>query len=252
MHNWKHIDSIYIYDNSFYGLLSTIFLCFTHKIIPIDITTTKETNFLNNYINITTNFENAKRVYNGILTNISYNCLHFIYNTFLSNYKQKELYILQYLIIGFKIGPKVDNLLSEEVVRKVQQTSKRVFGEAHRLYGLVRFIEIGNNTFYSKVHPDNNVIELLGNHFIKRLPTQNFIIHDKTRNIAFLYNTKTYTIIDVIDISITETNEELFYQGLWKSFYKSISIKERINPKLQMKCMPKKYWQDLIEEPNLN
>lgn len=249
MYNWKYINNIFIYDGSFYGLLSSIFECFSTKSIPLDITSHKELNFLNNYINIATNEQNAKRVYNGVLNNISYHCLRFIHNAFLSNEKKKEIYILNYLIIGFEIGPKVDNLLSENVVFKIQQTSKRVFGEAHRLCGLIRFIEIGSNVFYSKIHPDNNVIEILGNHFIRRLPTQNFIIHDKNRNIAFLYNTETYTIIDAKEIPITTTKEEVFYQDLWKTFFKTISIKERTNPRLQMQYMPKKYWQDLIEVP---
>lgn len=249
MSNWKYIDCIYIYDNSFYGLLSTIFECFNTKSIPLNITINETNNFLNNYITISTNEVHAKRVYNGILNNISYSCLRFIYNAFLSNSTQKELLILHYLIIGFEIGPKVDNLLNEKAIREVQQISKRVFGEAHRLSGLLRFIEIGHNTFYSKIHPDNNVIEILGNHFIKRFPTQNFIIHDKNRNIAFLYNTKTYIIIDASEIPITTTKEEAFYQDLWKIFYNSISIKERTNPRLQMQYMPKKYWQDLIETP---
>lgn len=249
MYNWKHIDNIYIYDNSFYGLLTTIFECFKTKTIPLDIITNSENNFLNHYITISTNEINAKRVYNGILNNISYHCLSFIHNVFLSNAKQKEISILKYLIIGFKLGPTVDNLLSEPVVREVQQISKRVFGESHRLSGLVRFMEIANNIFYSKIHPDNNIIELLGNHFIRRFPTQNFIIHDKNRNIAFLYNTQTYTIINVSEIPITLAQNELFYQNLWKTFYNSISIKERTNHKLQMQYMPKKYWQDLIETP---
>lgn len=249
MYNWKHIESIYIYDSTFYGLLSTIFECFNTKSIPFNITINEEANFLNNYIKISTNEINAKRVYNGILNNISYNCLRSIYNSFLSNSNNKEINILNYLIIGFEIGPKVDNLLSEKAVYEIQQTSKRVFGEAHRLCGLVRFMEIGSNIFYSKIHPDNNVIEILGNHFIKRFPTQNFIIHDKNRDIAFLYNTKTYTIVDAKEIPIITTKEEDFYQDLWRTFYKSIAIKERTNPRLQMQYMPKKYWQDLIETP---
>ena len=41
--------------------------------------------------------------------------------------------------------------------------------------------------------------------------------------------------------------EELFYQNLWKAFHKSIAIKERTNERLQMQHMPKKYWDNLIE-----
>ncbi len=123
------------------------------------------------------------------------------------------------------------------------------FGEAHRLKGLARFMQIGDNLFYSSVHPDNNVIEILGKHFIRRYPTQNFILHDKNRNIAMLYNQKEYTIIDIPSNfklpSISE--EEKAFEHLWKTFFNTIAIKERTNKRLQMQYMPKKYWQDLTE-----
>ena len=45
------------------------------------------------------------------------------------------------------------------------------------------------------------------------------------------------------------TEEEQKYQQLWKLFFKTIAIQERKNARCQMQFMPKKYWQDLIEEP---
>lgn len=116
------------------------------------------------------------------------------------------------------------------------------------LNGLLRFIEIGDNLFYASIHPDNNIIENLGQHFIRRLPTQNFIIHDKNRNIAFLYNTKEYKIIDSTLLTIPDISErEKKYQELWSAFFRTIAIKERTNSRLQMQYMPKKYWEDLVE-----
>ena len=107
------------------------------------------------------------------------------------------------------------------------------------LNGLLRFSEIGNNLFYASIHPDNNIIENLGQHFIRRLPTQNFIIHDKIRNIAFLYNTKEYQIIDSSSLSVPNiSEEEKKYQELWTAFFKTIAIKERSNSRLQMQYMP--------------
>lgn len=45
------------------------------------------------------------------------------------------------------------------------------------------------------------------------------------------------------------SSSEVAYQELWKLFFNTIAIRERTNPKCQMQFMPKKYWQDLIEEP---
>ncbi|MEA4826461.1 MAG: DUF4130 domain-containing protein, partial [Clostridium sp.] len=37
------------------------------------------------------------------------------------------------------------------------------------------------------------------------------------------------------------------YEELWKSYFKSTTIKDRINPKLQKGHMPKRYWSFLTE-----
>ena len=137
---------------------------------------------------------------------------------------------------GFVIGPKIMTMLSIDYVLHILNLRKNMLSEAHKLKGLVRLQEIGNNLFYSSIHPENNVIENLGHFFIRRFPAQNLILHDKNRGIALLYNTKEYTIMQVnnnsLNPSITESEKQ--FQGLWKTFHKTIAIKERKNSKLYL------------------
>ncbi|MEG1200053.1 MAG: DUF4130 domain-containing protein [Algoriella sp.] len=37
------------------------------------------------------------------------------------------------------------------------------------------------------------------------------------------------------------------YQELWKSYFKSTTITERKNSKLQIQMMPKRFWKNLTE-----
>ena len=217
MFNWNVINKTYVYDGSFDGLLTIVFDSFIKKVIPLGIVSKEnaELNFLNDFLEISTDYEKSTRIFNGIVKNISYDTLYNSYYAFLSDVKDKEINILKYLLNGFVIGPKIDTMLSIDFVFNVHSMRKKMLAESHKLKGLLRFIEIKDNLFYASIHPSNNVIENLGHHFIRRLPTQNFIIHDKVRNIAFIFTT--------------------------------IAIKERTNPKLQMQFMPKKYWKDLIE-----
>lgn len=250
MFNWNVIEKTYVYDGSFEGMLSIVFDCYIKKVIPTRIVNKSmlEPNFLEQTQEKATDHEKAKRIFNGIVKNISYETLYNSYYAFLSDDKEKEINILKYLLNGFIIGPKINTMLSIDYVFAVYSMRKRMLFESHRLKGLLRFTEIGDNLFYAPIHPDNNVIENLGQHFIRRLPTQNFIIHDKNRNIAFLYNTKDYQIIDSSNLSIpTISEEEKKYQELWTTFFQTIAIKERSNLRLQMQYMPKKYWQDLTE-----
>ncbi|MCI8481990.1 MAG: DNA metabolism protein [Clostridia bacterium] len=249
MYQWKFIDTAYIYDGSFNGLLTIVFDSYLSKTIPSRIVYSEfEVDLFCNYVTLKTDEEKANRIYQGIIKNISYDCLLTTYYVYLSNSANKELDIVQYLLLGFQIGNKIDHLLSNNLVLKMQKIRKRVFGEYHRLCGLVRFMKLSNGMFYSKIHPDNNVLEQLGHHFISRIPNENFILHDKKRNFALLYNTKEYIITEAKSLSITSlSEEEMYYQNLWRHFYHSIGIKERKNSKLRMQFMPKKYWQDLIE-----
>lgn len=256
MLNWKPVDTIFLYDGTFQGLLTIVFNCYFSKEIPLKILPQQDyiSNILDDIQLIDTDFIKSDRVFQGISNNICDKALYDAYYAFLSaNHngvcQNKEIEIVKFLLHGFTVGPKIMTMLSIDYVLHVMKLRKNVFGEAHRLKGLTRLQEIGDNLFYASIHPENNVIENLGQFFLRRFPKQNLILHDKNRNIAFLYNSKEYTIIDVSNqiLNPTITENERQYQSLWKTFFKTITIKERTNPRCQMQYMPKKYWQDLVE-----
>lgn len=253
MSNWITLDTCYLYDGSFDGLLTIVFDCYKghHLPIKIEIESNYLTNLFDHTKSIETDAQKAKRIYEGIVSHISFNTLYNAYYAFLANVKFKELSIVQYLLAGFQVGPKINTMLSMSPVIEVIKLRKKVLMEAHRLKGLIKFRHLGKNLYYAPIHPEHNVIENIGHHFIKRLPTQNFILHDKNREIAFFYNTKDYRIEDLpSNITIPEySEEEKAYQSLWRTFFKTIAIEERKNPRLQRSYMPKKYWNDLIEKP---
>lgn len=258
MIDWKFLDNeVYLYDGTFNGLLTIAFDCYVNKCIPSKIQT--ELNYLPNLLEnikiVPTDEVKAKRIFDGVYKVASFEALYDCYNAFLSCSNTKEMPILKYVLNSFEIGPNICNMLSIDYVLEVTKLRKNVLGEAHRLKGLVRLCEIGNNLWYSSIHPDNNVIENIGQFLMKRFSNQNLILHDKNRNLVFLYNIqnpKNYEIIGVppsTNFSSFSRNE-LDFQTLWKTFFNTISIKERTNTKLQTQFVPKKYRKDLIEFNN--
>ena len=151
MSNRKPINKTYLYDGSFDGFLTIVFHSYANKILPQKIfpEANYSPNFLDETILIETDFEKAKRVFAGIEKNIGYTALYNTYYAFLSNEKEKEMALLQYLWDGFDIGPKINNRLTLPYVFQVMRMKKRSFGECHRLKGLLRFQEVGNNLYHS-------------------------------------------------------------------------------------------------------
>ena len=252
MSNWKLINKTYIYDGTFDGLLTIVFDSYLNKTLPQKIVSSNNyiNNFLDNTFLIKTDYEKSKKIFDNIVINICKDALYNTYYAFLSNDKEKEINILKYLCNGFDIGSEINNKITISYVFKVINLRRKALSECHKLKGLLRFKEIYNNLCYSTIHPDNNILEPLGKHFINRMPKMQFIIHDKNRDLCFIYNSKEYRIIESTNIKIPSvSSDEIAYQELWKLFFNTISIRERTNLKCQMQFMPKKYWKDLIEEP---
>ena len=99
MSNWKLINTTYLYDGTFDGLLTIVFDSYSYKTLPQKIVPEEKyiENFLDKTQYIDTNYEKSKRVFDGINKNICYEALYNSFYAFLSDGKNKEINILKYL-----------------------------------------------------------------------------------------------------------------------------------------------------------
>ena len=241
----------YIYDGSFEGLFTAIFEAYYRKEEPDAILQEQglQQDLLVQYVHIVTDPVKSYRVYTSIWRNISHEALKNVYHTYLSNMPESGTLIYRYLKLGWKMGSRVDLHLSDDTVFKVMDVNRRLEFEVHRLMGFVRFRQVEGGIYYSAVSPDNNVVELLAPHFAERLSDQKWIIHDVKRELAALYNMKTWIMSEFSAADIPgDTEEETQYVKLWKEFFNTLAIPSRINPKLQRQLMPRRYWDHLTEK----
>lgn len=241
----------YIYDGSFDGLLTSIYEAYYRReeiedIVPRD---SMEDNFLVQKIFISTDKEKSSRVYEAIENKISEEALKRVFHVYLSELPGHGITILKYLRLGFKLGPQVDLNLSNDIILKMDNINYKVSMEKHRLLGLIRFKQLENGILYSSIEPDYNLVALLAPHFASRMMNENWVIHDVKRGIGVLYNKKEWIVkdIEVTDPLVVKEDEDE-YQDLWKIYFKSIAIQSRINPKLQRRNMPMRYWKHLVEK----
>lgn len=241
----------YIYDGSFDGLLTAIYETYYRKEMPQKILYEEDfqENLLVDKIHIDTDIEKSQKVYDSIKTKISSRALKNIFYTYLSEEEDSGTWIYQYLRLGWKVGRKVDLNMADDRVLRIYKTRRRVEREMHLLLGLLRFRRLESNIYYAPVEPQFNSVGLLAPHFEERLADQNWIIHDVKRGIGAVYNKEEWIIRDIdIKQGVKYGDNELAYQELWKEYFKSIAIRNRINPKLQKRNMPMRYWRFLVEK----
>lgn len=135
-------------------------------------------------------------------------------------------------------------------IMAIYELYRKVVRSEHLFLGILRFKELENGVFYAYFEPEYNLLPLIITHFKERLNDQTWVIHDGLRHQAAFYDGNDVFINRLeVDEQVTYSERERMFQALWRGYFKSIAIKERINPRCQRNFMPHKYWQFLVEDP---
>lgn len=236
------MNKVYLYDSKYSSLIALIIELIRNKIVPFNIKTKDnyEINLLDETIYLDVDINNLTCFYK-----LPKMVIRDVYYLFLSDHKDKELLIYEFIKNAFKYREKVYEYRNIDAVNETIKVARYVGSEAHKYKGFVRFKSVSGKFYYAEIEPNNNIIGILVHHFKARL-NEPWIIHDLKRKIYAFYDLKkVFYIRDDIDLEI-DTKDET-YEDLWKTFFKTIAIKERKNPRCQMNFVPKRYWNHMLE-----
>jgi probable DNA metabolism protein len=228
-----------LYDGTYEGFLTLVYEKYHQKLNIDKIEKNKINTLLFEDIHeVITDEEKAKKVLHALQEKFTPKNLNTITNTFLCDSKNFEMSLLEYIILGFKNQNNLKDI-NHKSIFFLQELEKELFRVLHRMYGFVRFEELEDNTLYAKIDTKFNVLYFLGKHFLKRLGTNDFIIHDIKREFAFVKHKNKLSIKQVASFDEpTYSNDEEKFKKLWKTFFESVSVKERKNKKLQQNFVP--------------
>ena len=189
---------ILIYDGSFNGFLTTVFKVFEEKIEVTNIqrNTENQKGLFSEAITVFTQMDKARRVWNSI-QNKSNAAIKSIYFAFLSESKGVELLLYQYIRSMYANPDEepIDDIA--EIILKIQQQSRMVAREKHRIEAIANFTISKDQILFSDVSPGFDVLPLISKHFRTKFKGQEFIIYDRKRKYAIYYNLYTVEIISL-------------------------------------------------------
>lgn len=245
--SWTQISCQY--DGSYPGFLSCVFDCYLNREEPVEFRTAEDMCCsLYPLRTVETDEEHAMRVYHSF-DKFGREGRELAVRTFLTCLPEKELWLWRFLRLGYEQGPKIGKNLTDPVVDKVRKAVWHLEHEAHMYKGFTRFSEL-DGVLAGEIEPKNRVLPLLRPHFCGRYPQENFVLHDRVHHEALLHQPGPHgwAILPVEDFSLAAPGaEELSYRRLWRSFYDTIAIEDRYNPKCRMTHMPKRYWAMMTE-----
>lgn len=261
-----------VYDGSFDGFLTAVFVCYEQQLISIkrpnenihqQIILKTHHHYVPDMLayvqTISTNTHKAQRVHSKLSSVLGNDGIRRLLWVFLTEDAQVEACLLG--VIHYALCCPNQNILtdfSHPDVLKLSQWLKSVERESHRMKAFVRFEHMHfsqqQTIYFAKIAPDFNVLPLIINHFINRYADQYWAIYDVKRHYGVCYDGKQVTTISDIaphiltNPTVQHTQEEADYQQLWQGFFTHITVHQRKNLKLHTQNMPRRYWQYLTEK----
>ena len=235
-------EQVWLYDGSMVGFLSALVRTYRERHMPQTLVKQLDEHDLFAPVQtVLSNPDEAQKMAQHLREQLE--AIHYerILHAFLCDDIAFELDLLRYARMGLH-QPKALFDLSDPAVYAVEGYQKRVLATAHRMTGFTRFEELADGTLYARIAPPRNVLTLLGRHFKKRFAQERFIIHDVQRELVLSHAHGVMKVHVVSDVQIPERSaNEQQYQMLWRSFFDSVTIEDRLNLKLQRQHVPLLY-----------
>ncbi len=211
-------------------------------------------------IHVETNENKAGRVWAGLQKKISKEASYMLSVCFLSELPEIDILLFHYIFKAFQSEKSIETNFGDKHVLELSKIYKKVTREAERMIMFVRFQKTADDIFFAPIEPIYNVMPMIIEHFKDRFSDQKWVIYDLKRNCGIYYDLKTTEEIvlenpqfnhlsGMLDNSLL-AEEEMQYQTLWKNYFKSMAIKERLNPQLHKQLLPKRFWKYLPEKRN--
>ena len=270
---------VYVFDNTLDGLLTAVFDSFFLHQQPEMLLGEGEQLplFADEPHVVVTDSGKAARVWKGLEKHLSVEGLRMIAVSWLSEERTLNQPLFNFICKVFrqKVGDSsssatdylsLERNASDADVLAVRNSCRRVLHEQLRMKQFIRFQKAKDGTYLAVVSPDHNVLSLITHHFQDRFNDQPWLIYDAKRHYGYYYDGSAAPIhitfedesavpFDLtngkLDDEVLSENDKIF-QDLWRTYFKAICIKERMNPKKQLSDMPRRYWKYMTEKNSSN
>ena len=254
--------TVYTFDGTMDGLLTAVFDAFALHEQPEQLLKTGDALplFCDHTYHVTSDDEKAQRVWTGLEKHLPREAMKLIYVSWLSELPELPTPLFQYICKVFRQGD-ISKHFADPDVLTVTNIARRVLHEQLRMKQFIRFQKAKDGTFLAVVSPDHNVLPLVTDHFSDRFNDQPWLIYDARRHYGFNYDGHSVIRITFEDEAVVPFNlangklndevlssDDQLLQNLWRTYFKAICIKERINPRKQLSDMPHRYWKYMTEK----
>lgn len=250
---------VFRYDKTFDGLLSVVFEAYDKKLFPdalIGIDSPLPL-FTETVVSVVSDTDKSTRVWKGLEKKLSAGAQKMVKAVWLSEEDGSDLLLFRFIRKSFDSKTSIETDFGDEDVLAMLKLAKSVNREAEHVCQFVRFRKTADGIYFAPINPKYNAIPLTLEYFYYRFSNQKWIVYDTVRSYGFYFDLKKveeFSFDDAPQFTNGELSPEMLedsevdFQDLWKSYVEKLTIKERLNLKLQKQHMPVRFWKFMTEK----
>ncbi len=250
---------VFRYDKTLEGLLCTLFDAYNLRMFPERLIGAGEPQpmFTKTLHTVLTTTDNASRVWKGLEKKLPKTVCNMLMHVWLSEEAGCDELLFRYMRKAFDSPQCIADNFADDDMLNAKKLAHKVAREGLFLVQFVRFQKAGDDTYFAPVSPKYNALPLTIEHFADRFADQKWLIYDIRRRYGYYYDLQKATEVTLqddghlldgkLDEKLMAEDEKLF-QEMWRGYFKAMTIKERINPKLHRQHLPRRFWKLLTEK----
>ena len=255
----------YFFDGTMDGLLTAVFDAYALHEQPDELLTAGDALplFCELTRHVVADEEKARRVWTGLEKHLPVEAVRLIAVSWLSELPELNTPLFHYIYKVFQPGASgIEHAFADTDVLTVTNIARRVLHEQLRMKQFIRFQKAKDGTYLAVVRPDHNVLPIVIGHFRDRFRDQPWLIFDAGRHYGYYYDGTAEPVRITfeneaalpfrlkdgkLDNDALSSDDQLM-QNLWRTYFKAICIRERMNPRKQLADMPRRYWKYMTEK----
>ena len=254
-------DWVFAYDRTWEGMLTAVFDAFSRRCFPVAFIGEEEVSPLFASVHtVLTDGERAACVFRALQKKLSAQALTCLTVSMFSELPDLYIHLFRYVCKALTAEKSIETNFADPDVLFVTNTYRKVCRERLRMMQFVRFQKTADGTYFAMIEPDYDVLPLILPHFSDRFSEERWLIFDRRRRYGYYYADHqpvrvTFDAQDAVfrlpDGRLTEEMrdaEESCYQELWRTYFKAVCIRERLNPRKHKQDLPVRYWKYLTEK----
>lgn len=251
--------TIFQYDKTFEGLLTAVFDAYARRTFPDKLLPEGDpgTIFVDETYIVRTDAARVERVWRALQRRVGRRVCNMVLHVWLFEENGCDELIMRYLRKIFDSSHSIVTDFTDADVLSVHKIALKVAREGEHVRQFLRFQKAADGSYFAPIAPKYNALPLAVDYLCDRFADQRWLVYDTMRIYGYYYDLQNVTEVTMDDDAhliagrlsdeIMAGDEKLFQQ-MWRDYLGALTIRERLNPRLQRQHMPRRFWKYLTEK----